>query len=54
MSPEQASAALSFLVRCAPRGAKEERELMQVIQALTSLSNDGKYLYTNKSTINAL
>jgi hypothetical protein len=54
MSPvEAASSAVTFLTRFAPRGVKEEQELLQVIQALSSFSNSGKHMYTNKSTIAA-
>jgi hypothetical protein len=54
MNPMDAiAAAVPYLSRLTPRGVLEEQELLHIIQALTSLSNSGKYLYANKNTITA-
>lgn len=50
---EAATAAVSFLSRLTPKGANDEQELLRVINALTSFSNQSKSLYTNTSTNNS-
>lgn len=50
MNPtDAASTAVFYLSRLSPRGREEQQELLQVIQALSSFSNTGKHVYTNKS-----
>ena len=49
MSPSEAQVALHFLSRVAPRGMDEERELVQVIQALNSLANPRKNSYNDRN-----